>query len=292
MGTTDGRAGGTPSRKPRPSRAELEAARNKVVPDLLTEDLHVLFCGINPGLISGAVGHHFANPGTRFWPALHGSGFTPRRLAPEEEDELLGLGLGITNVAARTTAQADELSREEIVEGGRELRRKVLRWRPDGWPSWASPPTGTPLVSATRRWVPEPWRSGPPGCGCCPIPAAATRTGNWGRSPRSSRVCGGPPNYRTGHRRADVRTAVWGPVGRRRGPKTPPDRAGEGLLAVGARSSGHRTSGLDRTWHTGGDRVPFPVVRPRSWSPRPRGGFRRHVDRRPAPPEHTFRPGT
>lgn len=130
MGTTDGRAGGTPSRKPRPSRAELEAARNKVVPDLLTEDLHVLFCGINPGLISGAVGHHFANPGTRFWPALHGSGFTPRRLAPEEEDELLGLGLGITNVAARTTAQADELSREEIVEGGRELRRKVLRWRP------------------------------------------------------------------------------------------------------------------------------------------------------------------
>lgn len=131
MGSASGRAGGTPSRRtPRPSRAELEAARDKVVPDVLAEGLYVLFCGINPGLTSGAVGHHFANPGTRFWPALHGSGFTPRRLRPDEEDEFLALGLGITNVAARTTAQADELSREEIVEGGKELRRKVLLWRP------------------------------------------------------------------------------------------------------------------------------------------------------------------
>ncbi|WP_159942949.1 MULTISPECIES: G/U mismatch-specific DNA glycosylase [unclassified Nocardiopsis] len=108
----------------------MEAARGRVVPDVVAEDLHVLLCGINPGLISGALGHHFANPGTRFWPALHGSGLTPRRLRPDEEDELLALGLGITNVVPRTTAQADELSREEMVEGGRELRRKVLRWRP------------------------------------------------------------------------------------------------------------------------------------------------------------------
>ncbi|WP_352231642.1 G/U mismatch-specific DNA glycosylase [Nocardiopsis sp. ATB16-24] len=108
----------------------MEAARDKVVPDILAEGLDVLFCGINPGLISGAVGHHFANPGTRFWPALHRSGFTPHRLRPEQEDVLLGLGLGITNVVARTTAQASGLSRPEIVEGGRELRRKVLRWRP------------------------------------------------------------------------------------------------------------------------------------------------------------------
>ncbi|WP_150240046.1 G/U mismatch-specific DNA glycosylase [Nocardiopsis quinghaiensis] len=108
----------------------MEAARSKVVPDLLAEHLDVLFCGINPGLASGALEHHFANPGTRFWPALHGSGFTPRRLKPDEEDALLSLGLGITNVVDRTTAQADELSREEIVEGGRTLRRKVLLWRP------------------------------------------------------------------------------------------------------------------------------------------------------------------
>lgn len=119
-----------PRRAPGPSREELEAARDKLVPDLVAEDLRVLFCGINPGLTSGAVGHHFAKPGTRFWPSLHGAGFTPRRLRPDEEDELLSLGLGITNVAERTTAQADELSREEIVEGGRRLREKVLRWRP------------------------------------------------------------------------------------------------------------------------------------------------------------------
>lgn len=123
---------GTPvrGRTPRPSKEELEAARDKVVPDLVAEGLDVLFCGINPGLISGALGHHFANPGTRFWPALHGSGLTPRRVWPDEEDLLLSLGLGITNVVARTTAQAGELSREEITRGGQELRRKVLRWRP------------------------------------------------------------------------------------------------------------------------------------------------------------------
>ncbi|MFE3456403.1 G/U mismatch-specific DNA glycosylase [Nocardiopsis aegyptia] len=117
-------------RAPGPSRAELEAARDKVVPDVLVEGLDVLFCGINPGLASGAAGHHFANPGTRFWPALYGSGFTPRRLRPDEEDELLALGLGITNVVDRTTAQANELTRAEAVEGGRRLRGKVERWRP------------------------------------------------------------------------------------------------------------------------------------------------------------------
>jgi TDG/mug DNA glycosylase family protein len=100
------------------------------VPDVLAQDLDVLFCGINPGLISGALGHHFANPGTRFWPALHGAGFTPRRLRPDEEDEFLALGLGITNVVERTTAQANELSRAEAVEGGRRLRHKVETWRP------------------------------------------------------------------------------------------------------------------------------------------------------------------
>ncbi|VEI87312.1 G/U mismatch-specific DNA glycosylase [Nocardiopsis dassonvillei] len=117
-------------RRPGPSKAELEAARNRLVPDVIAEDLSVLFCGINPGLTSGAVGHHFAKPGTRFWPSLHGSGFTPRQLRPDEEDELLSLGLGITNVVERATAQADELDREEYVEGGRRLREKVLRWRP------------------------------------------------------------------------------------------------------------------------------------------------------------------
>ncbi|MGP3923398.1 G/U mismatch-specific DNA glycosylase [Streptomyces sp. 8N616] len=97
---------------------------------MLAGGLHVLFCGINPGLMSGATGHHFARPGNRFWPVLHASGFTPRRLLPAEQGELPAYGLGITNVAARTTARADELDDEELREGGRILREKVRRYEP------------------------------------------------------------------------------------------------------------------------------------------------------------------
>ncbi|SHN23968.1 G/U mismatch-specific uracil-DNA glycosylase [Actinacidiphila paucisporea] len=90
----------------------------------------MLFCGINPGLMSAWTGYHFARPGNRFWPALHASGFTPRRFAPAEQEQLLGLGLGVTNMAARATARADELSAEELVEGGRLLAEKVALYRP------------------------------------------------------------------------------------------------------------------------------------------------------------------
>lgn len=90
----------------------------------------MLFCGINPGLFSAWTGFHFARPGNRFWPALHASGFTPRRFAPAEQAQLLGLGLGVTNVAARATARADELSTEELVEGGRILAAKVAEHQP------------------------------------------------------------------------------------------------------------------------------------------------------------------
>ena len=114
----------------RPTPAALEAAREAVLPDVARPGLRVLFCGINPGLWSAATGHHFARPGNRFWPALHRSGFTPRQLAPEEQDLLLDLGLGITNLVARATARADELSRAELVEGGRLLSGKVARLRP------------------------------------------------------------------------------------------------------------------------------------------------------------------
>lgn len=77
----------------RPSPGELAAAAGGRVPDVLAPGLQVLFCGINPGLWSAAVGHHFARPGNRFWRALHLSGLTPRLLAPDEEAELLALGL-------------------------------------------------------------------------------------------------------------------------------------------------------------------------------------------------------
>ncbi|MGI5163764.1 G/U mismatch-specific DNA glycosylase [Spirillospora sp. CA-253888] len=117
----------------RPTKADLEAARDKVIPDLLPpegEPLRVLFCGINPGLYSGATGHHFARPGNRFWPALHRSGFTERQLSPDEQHLLPSYGLGITNLAARTTARADELTEEELREGGRKLVALVERYRP------------------------------------------------------------------------------------------------------------------------------------------------------------------
>jgi len=100
------------------------------VPDLIAPGLRVLFCGINPGLVSAATGHHFARPGNRFWPALHASGFTERRLRPSEERLLLDAGLGITNLVARATASAAELDPDELRAGRRTLERKVRRYRP------------------------------------------------------------------------------------------------------------------------------------------------------------------
>jgi TDG/mug DNA glycosylase family protein len=114
----------------KPTRAELLAAANRTVPDVIAPGLTVLFCGINPGLYSAATGHHFARPGNRFWPTLFAAGFTDRLLHPSEEWELLGLGYGITNVARRATATADELSEAELVAGGRRLRARVRRYGP------------------------------------------------------------------------------------------------------------------------------------------------------------------
>lgn len=114
----------------RPTKAELAAAADKVIPDLIAPDLLVLFCGINPGLYSGATGHHFARPGNRFWPALHAGGFTPRLLSPYDEREMLSYRCGITNVVARTTATAAELSDEEFRAGGKVLRQKLRKYRP------------------------------------------------------------------------------------------------------------------------------------------------------------------
>jgi TDG/mug DNA glycosylase family protein len=101
-----------------------------VISDVIKPGLDVLFCGINPGLVSEATGHHFARPGNRFWPALHLSGFTPRQFAPAEQEQLLGLNLGITNVVARPSAKADELTIDEVKAGGIELAEKVERYSP------------------------------------------------------------------------------------------------------------------------------------------------------------------
>ena len=118
------------TRARRPTPAELEAARDRTIPDVAAPGLRVLFAGINPGLYSAATGYHFARPGNRFWPALHAAGFTDRVLRPEEQQRLLPLGLGITNVVARATARAGELTPAEIRAGGRVLTAKVARLKP------------------------------------------------------------------------------------------------------------------------------------------------------------------
>ena len=114
----------------KPTPDELTAAEGRTVPDVIARDLSVLFCGVNPGLLSAAVGHHFARPGNRFWKALQLSGFTDRLLAPEEGRELLRSGLGITNLVDRATRSADQLTRADLREGSERLARKVVRWHP------------------------------------------------------------------------------------------------------------------------------------------------------------------
>ncbi|HLE16379.1 MAG TPA: G/U mismatch-specific DNA glycosylase [Anaerolineales bacterium] len=114
----------------RPTRAEILAAAGKSVPDVIGPRLKVLFCGINPGLYTAAIGHHFGRPGNRFWPALYAAGFTDRLLSPYEERLLLERGYGITNLVNRATASANELSREELVAGGRQLLAKVNQYTP------------------------------------------------------------------------------------------------------------------------------------------------------------------
>ncbi|MBB6610688.1 G/U mismatch-specific DNA glycosylase [Pontibacter sp. Tf4] len=114
----------------KPSKAEIAAAVNGFVQDVIAPELDVLFCGINPGLYSAATGFHFARPGNRFWPTLHRSGFTPRLFLPSEELELISLGCGITNIASRATNTAAAVSTEELQQGAQLLTRKVLVFRP------------------------------------------------------------------------------------------------------------------------------------------------------------------
>ena len=114
----------------KPTKEQIARARGKTVPDLIAPGLKVLFCGINPGLYTAAVGHHFARPGNRFWPALHQAGFTPKLFSPFEEEKLPGYGYGIVNLVEKATARADELTAEELIEGGRKLVEKILVFRP------------------------------------------------------------------------------------------------------------------------------------------------------------------
>jgi double-stranded uracil-DNA glycosylase len=120
--------GAGPGRRRTP--AELESAGPAGLPDLIADGLVVLIAGINPGLSSAAGGLHFGTPGSRFWPALHRAGFTPRRLAATEGAELLDYGVGLTSIVRRPTVRASELTRAEYVAGGERLRGRVLARHP------------------------------------------------------------------------------------------------------------------------------------------------------------------
>jgi TDG/mug DNA glycosylase family protein len=114
----------------RPTPADLRSAVGKTIEDVIGPDLDVLFVGINPGLWSGATGHHFARPGNRFWRAIHLAGLTPVLLSPDDQHELLDHGLGVINLVNRTTARADELADDELRAGVPPLVAKVERFRP------------------------------------------------------------------------------------------------------------------------------------------------------------------
>jgi double-stranded uracil-DNA glycosylase len=104
-----------------PTREQLEAARGREIADVLAPGLDVVFVGINPGLWSGATGHHFARPGNRFWRALQMGGFTRDLVSPFDDARLPSLGLGITNLVARSTATAVELKPDELRSGAERL---------------------------------------------------------------------------------------------------------------------------------------------------------------------------
>jgi TDG/mug DNA glycosylase family protein len=114
----------------KPTRTEVAAARGRTIPDVIAPGLRVLFCGINPSLYSAAIGHHFGRPGNRFWPTLHAAGFTDRLLSPFEDRLLLECRCGITNLVARATATADELTESELIAGAAVLKRKARRFNP------------------------------------------------------------------------------------------------------------------------------------------------------------------
>jgi double-stranded uracil-DNA glycosylase len=114
----------------KPSREIQLKSISRRVPDVIGPELRVLFCGINPGLYSAAVGHHFAGPGNLFWPTIHRAGLTPRLFTAFDEPEMLALGFGITNLVPRASANAEDLTKEELRAGARTVCRKVRKFKP------------------------------------------------------------------------------------------------------------------------------------------------------------------
>ena len=159
-----------------PTQDQLRAAYGKQIRDVIAADLRILFVGINPGLYSGAVGHHFARPGNRFWPALQGAGFTDRLLSPFEERLLLERGCGITNIVDRATARADELTETDLSHGIRASRKRSGAFDHAGSRSWESRPIKRSLIGNRLRSVGKQRSSEAPVSGSCRIQADSMRT--------------------------------------------------------------------------------------------------------------------
>lgn len=156
---------------PRPDPQALRAAYGQTVDDLFGTDTRVLLCGINPSLWSACVHLHFANPSNRLWPALHAAGWTPCRLLPAETDEVLAAGLGITNLVARATARADELTDDELRTGLPAVAALAERVRPR-WVAFLGL-TAYRVATGDRRAAvgPQQRRTGPAGTWLLPNPS-------------------------------------------------------------------------------------------------------------------------
>lgn len=100
------------------------------LPDIIADHLAVLFCGINPGMVASATGHHFAGRGNRFWRVLHLAGFTPEEILPRNDHLILHYRCGLTSVVKRPTARANELSPQEFISAAAELEKKIARHGP------------------------------------------------------------------------------------------------------------------------------------------------------------------
>ena len=121
---------GAPVAQRRFAAAPVRRRSLSALPDVLAPGLRVVFCGINPGRVSAAVGAHFANPRNDFWRLLHDGGFTPRLLAPEEQFEALRFGIGLTNAAHRTTPGSGDLRASDFAGSAERLAALASELRP------------------------------------------------------------------------------------------------------------------------------------------------------------------
>jgi TDG/mug DNA glycosylase family protein len=133
---------------------------NEGLPDILVENLSVVFCGINPGATAAKAGRHFVSGSNRFWRVLHLAGFTPEQISPEFDRSILAYGYGLTTVVSRPTRRASELSRKEFSLAAKEFERKISRYAPRmvaflGKAAYAAL-TADPAIA----WGPQPRRFG------------------------------------------------------------------------------------------------------------------------------------